>query len=296
MRLGPRRQPSASETPVPGGRRAQAAAFPKLVVAGRVALLLIAVAAVGFAFLRGRPEASPAAGPQASYACPMHPEVTAAGPGPCPICGMDLRELAAPGPAPAPSDDPLGLRERGVLDVARRRVLAQEVRAPAWAQAGGAVVALVSDDDLEGLVPGQRGVFRPTARPAARVDLRLAGGPPVAWDAATSRIELRQGPTAPALRAGTAGWVELPIPPRAALVIPSSAVLQSGDGPYVLAQSPDGRGLARRPVHLGRTPQGQAVVVSGLTDREPIAVSGAFFLDAELRLAAAAGSSAVGPR
>jgi len=49
-----------------------------------------------------RPAVRPGGGP-VEYTCPMHPEVLRAGPGTCPLCGMDLeprRPTAEGGPGP----------------------------------------------------------------------------------------------------------------------------------------------------------------------------------------------------
>ena len=49
----------------------------------------------------------PAAGDQALYACPMHPEVTSTDPtARCPKCGMRINKLvSAPSPATSPAND-----------------------------------------------------------------------------------------------------------------------------------------------------------------------------------------------
>ena len=44
------------------------------------------------AYLEPASEAAPAGDSQATYTCPMHPEVRQTGPGACPKCGMALKE------------------------------------------------------------------------------------------------------------------------------------------------------------------------------------------------------------
>jgi hypothetical protein len=39
---------------------------------------------------------SPVPAASSGYACPMHPAVTSAAPGKCPVCGMALKPVAAP--------------------------------------------------------------------------------------------------------------------------------------------------------------------------------------------------------
>ncbi len=51
----------------------------------------------------GTPQAKVAAGTDAIYTCPMHPEIEQAGPGSCPICGMDLEPKTIT--ADTPEDD-----------------------------------------------------------------------------------------------------------------------------------------------------------------------------------------------
>ena len=86
---------------------------------------------------------------------------------------------------------------------------------------------------------------------------------------------------APALRSGDVGWLEIEDKSRVLLVFPESALLRSDEGPYVLVAGPNERTFSRRPVQIGRILKGQVVVLSGLREDERIAVSSAFFLDAE---------------
>lgn len=266
------------------------AASPRMVLGGRALLLLLAAGAAVFAFVHDRREERSGAAASA-YTCPMHPEVRAAGPGRCPICGMALEE-----PMPRSAGDDVVSPPQGLFDLARWRTLPQQVRAPASAHGGGVIQALLSADELSSLAPGQRGVFRPAAAPAVAAGVRLAARPPAPWDGTTSRVEFQLDARAPALRPGTAGWVELPAGPRHLLVIPSAAVLQSAEGPFALALSPDSRALTRRPLQIGRTPGALSIVVSGLDEGERVAVRGAFFLDAERRLADTGSSAAAGAR
>src|SRR5712672_1313863 len=105
---------------------------PELIVAARAILLALAALAATYAFVLSRPESRASQAAQRRYSCPMHPKVTAAGPGSCPICGMALTEtrsarLGQPEARPDPS-----ARAQGVVDVARRRIFSQEQRASAW--------------------------------------------------------------------------------------------------------------------------------------------------------------------
>ena len=101
----------------------------------------------------------------------------------------------------------------------------------------------------------------------------------------TSDIDFQLESGAPAVASGTVGWLELPDRPREALTIPSAAVLQSAEGPYVLVLQPDrASAFTRRPIQLGRTSSGESVVQAGLLPGERVVVRSAFFLDAEGRL------------
>jgi len=139
-------------------------------------------------------------------------------------------------------------------------------------------------DELAGLAPGEPGRFFRAAALAAAVDVRLTAEPPARWDLSTSRVHFRAAPGAPALAAGDVGWVQLAARPRNLLVVPSSAVLNSPQGPYVLVASEDGETFTKRSLEVGRVIAGLTVVLSGLDDQEQVVVGNTFFLDAERRL------------
>lgn len=250
---------------------------PSLVVVGRLALLAIAVVAVAAAFelSRGRDRAG---GSFEAWVCPMHSEVTARGPGECPVCHMALERVSVAERDASSSD--------ALIATATRRTFARAVRAPAWVDAGGRVVALLYQEDLMGLAPEEPGrFFRAAAAPSEGVDVRRTGALPAPWDASTSRLVFRRAPGAPVLDPGDVGWVELAPRANHLLAVPTSAVLVSPHGPYVLVPAPDGRSFTRRPLAIGQVLAGHAVVVSGLREGERVVVGNSFFLDAELRLA-----------
>jgi hypothetical protein len=264
-------------------------------------LLVFASVAVGAAALIALESRRPAR-PGIEYVCPMHPEVRAAERGPCPICHMALEPVVRGPTADGRASDVPGLvdttavdnvRKHKIIEFSRKRSLlfdTRDLRAPASVGADGAVTALYYEDQIAAIAAGESGTFSPAGAPDVHLSVRRTTDAPVRWDASTSRVRFRvvaNGGGAPRAVPGQTGWLEVPRKPREVLTVPSSAVLQSAEGPYVL--TPTGPySFAKRRIEIGETflKQGVVVVVSGLRVHEPVVSRATFFVDAERRLGA----------
>lgn len=235
--------------------------------------------------LRHRP------GPGGDYVCPMHPDVRRVRPGDCPICGMALVAAGAPGAERSLAAGPSPELPPGTVEVARRRTLGERRAVPAWVEAGGRVQALVPEDAVAELRPGASAAFQPAAGPGRATSVQRTGEPAVRWDGELWKASFETARRSPPLHAGQVGWVSLEARPRSALVLPSSALLRSEEGPYVLVIVRSGAGFEARPVRLGEAPDGQATMVSGVEERDRVVVRGAFFLDADRRQPPEAGAA-----
>jgi hypothetical protein len=265
----------------------------RLVAAIRLAFVIAAAgAAIAAAIGGGRGAARGAA----VFVCPMHAEVRAPAAASCPICGMALERVGAR-PAPAAAVDTTAVenvRKHRTLDFVRRHALLpaiRELRGPAWVDADGTVVAILYDDQIASLAEDEPASFAPSpdspaAPTPAAIPVRRTGEPPEGWDASTSRLRFRvTGQRRP--RPGAVGWLSVAPKARDVLGVPSPAVVQSPEGPYVLVADGWG-GTVRRPIRIGETflKQGFAVVLDGVREHERVAARATFFLDAERKLAA----------
>ena len=256
-------------------------------VAARLLLLLVAGgAALTAVVIAGRDGARN--DPEARYVCPMHAEVRAREPGACPICGMAL-EPTAPlrgrhGPGATDVAAVENVRRHNIVDFVRKRTLLvneRELRGPAWVGSDGVITAIFYDDQIDALAADEWGTFSLTQAPENAFRARRIAGSPVRWDGSTALIRFRPER---ALRPGRIGWLELAPRPRQVLTVPASALLQSPEGPYVLAWV-RGFEFEKRPIEIGETFQkeGFAVVLSGLRVNERVVARAAFFLDADRR-------------
>jgi hypothetical protein len=264
-----------------------------VIAAARLGVLLLVAAAAVWALVPGQRPWGRAAGAKGAHACPMHPEVTAAAAGQCPICGMALVKVEPPAAVELPgTQGRSGAQAERFLSFGatpvHRRTLPATAESPAWLDAQGGVTAVLFEDELRALAPQEPGSFFAArapgrALPVERTEAAPAPGRGSKW---LVRFRFRSGGPPPGLREGATGWVERPTGDRESLVVVSSAVLQAGAGPYLLAISPDRRSYHRRPIAAGRQASGYTVVLSGAAERELVFGVNAFSLDAAARLQA----------
>jgi hypothetical protein len=188
------------------------------------------------------------------------------------------------------------IRKHNIVDFVRKRSLLpvlQELRGPAQVEPDGTISALFYKDQIEAMAADEWGSFSLGAAPTTKLTLHRTADAPVPWDGPTSRIRFRvdaggkagkPGGDAP-LRAGQTGWVEVAPRPRQVLTVAASAVLQSEEGPYVLAWTHHGFTFEKRRIEIGETfaRQGFAVVLSGLQVSDRVVARATFFVEADRR-------------
>jgi hypothetical protein len=286
---------------VPGGDSKPS----RLVVVARLILLLAATSAAGATLWMATLQSKSVRPSGARYTCPMHPEAMADAPGECPICHMALEltkpELHSSAKAESVAKEPReGVTAREVtgsqtreavnyvrfahFDSVRRRSLFVKIVGPGWYESDRDVVVVLYKDEIAALEKDEHASFFVSSAPQIGHEVRVTTDSPVPWDRSTSRVHFRLERDVSSLNPGEPGWVELTAKPREALVVPSTAILESPEGPYVLTGSIADHKFARRPVEIGEVFSGMTTVVSGLGERDMIVAMNAFFIDAEWRL------------
>jgi Cu(I)/Ag(I) efflux system membrane fusion protein len=124
----------------------------------------------------------------------------------------------------------------------------------------------------------------PNARPrGGRIDFVY---PTLASETRTLRVRMELDNADGALKPGMFGRVRIAGRGGAALVIPSEALVETGDRPYVFVAHADGR-FEPRTVRTGSRGDGMVQVLSGVAEGDTVVASAAFLIDSESRLEAA---------
>lgn len=283
-----------------------------LVVAGRALLLLAAAAALVFGFARARSHDREVAAMAQQYVCPMHPGIKSHAPGDCPICNMALvpmTEVQGDAPTPGSAND-----ER-ILAVAQSRMVARAVRAGAWVGADGVGKALLYKDDVVGAADQEPARFFGRLSPNMPFAAHLLSREQTPRDASTVEVAFRLDQPSEHAKDGAGpldvGSLQLDGRARKLIVVPSSAVLYSARGPYVLVRGGQAEGredFEKRAVEVGRIldsgylgaqagmQSGSTVILSGLREGETVISGYAFFKDVDRRLREVRVSSAQGEK
>jgi Cu(I)/Ag(I) efflux system membrane fusion protein len=102
------------------------------------------------------------------------------------------------------------------------------------------------------------------------------------------RLELRNrsDKSGPRLRPGMSGTVYLDLPATTGLMVPSDAVVDTGEMRYLFAAKEGGR-FEPRLVKTGAHAQGKVEILSGVAEGDTVVTNGNFLIDSESRLRAA---------
>jgi len=275
--------------------RTNFASSSPLIVVVRALLVALSAAAVvtGFALTRKSAPRPVASG--VLYACPMHPAVTSAAPGDCPICRMALERQAAgfggQAAEPASLTLPHGMKLAGFDSVSRVKQFESsfDMRAWAWADDHDVGRALYPRDQAALLKPDEEGLFLPQSGPRGPmphgIKVRFTDQAPEAWDASMVLVRFRlDGHAGAELVPKEIGSVKFATRLREGLVVKESAVIQSPEGPYVLIASEDRKTVTKRPVQIGAILYEYADIVGGAREDEYAVALHTFALDTERRL------------
>jgi Cu(I)/Ag(I) efflux system membrane fusion protein len=163
------------------------------------------------------------------------------------------------------------------------------------------LLAEVFEQDAARLRVGQKAALELAAFPGERFVGRVQlVYPTVNPQTRTLRVRLeftnKTGPAGPKLRPGMTGDVALELPKAEGLVIPSEAIVDTGERQYVFVARSGGR-FEPRAVRVGARAGARAQIADGLTEGETVVTTGNFLLDSESRLRAAiSGGGNVGGR
>jgi membrane fusion protein, copper/silver efflux system len=156
------------------------------------------------------------------------------------------------------------------------------------------VVAEVSESEVRRVRVGQTVRLELPAYPAQTFAGKVSFvSPTLDSQSRTLRVRIELRNPKQLLRPGMYGTILLALPASEGLVVPTEAVVDTGDVQYVFVSKPGGRFEPRR-VKLGARAGGRAEVLDGLREGEVVVTTANFLIDSESRLRAAVGGNAAG--
>jgi Cu(I)/Ag(I) efflux system membrane fusion protein len=146
------------------------------------------------------------------------------------------------------------------------------------------VEAAFSESEAAMVRVGQSLAFEQPDQPGVRLSGRVTQIlPALDPDSRTLRVRASLDNPAQALKPGMYVDVVAEVAPRAGLLIPDSAVLDTGLRQVVYVETEPGT-FAPREIRTGQRGGGQALVLTGLREGERVAIAGNFLLDSEARI------------
>jgi membrane fusion protein, copper/silver efflux system len=152
------------------------------------------------------------------------------------------------------------------------------------------IEADIYESDLRGVKVGTGARLTLPGDPAFRLSARVAFvNPAVTPETRTLRVRFEAPNPGTTLRPGGFVNVELEAPAPSGVIVPDSAVLDTGDRQIVFISTGNGR-YEPRQVRLASRSEGNALLLAGVKPGEQVVVKGNFLLDSESRLRAALAS------
>ncbi len=258
---------------------------------------------------------------EASYVCPMHPQVVRGEPGRCPICGMDLvRKVPEASPGTAIRDgaalvqvSPAVVNQLGVRAApVRRGTLVRTVKGfgvflrtsvqgyrPVY---HGAAPSVNDADTSTSAMLVQAQVFErdaPLIKVGQSARVRFPGlgdkewtGTVIGLEAQVNQVTHTQvfhvsvDPEAASVPAGMSASLAVEVDPVAdVLLVPRDAVIATGQGARVVIDRGAGS-FESRVVQVEDLGEDEIVIRSGLQEGERVVVSAQFLLDSEANVQA----------
>jgi RND family efflux transporter MFP subunit len=153
------------------------------------------------------------------------------------------------------------------------------------------VEADLQEYEAAGVAAGQPATLTLTYDPGPPIPLRVESVYPILnGETRTLKVRFLVDNPGLRLRPGRFATVELPVQSATGVVVPESAVMDTGTRRLVFVEASSGR-FEPRAVQVALRAEGRALITGGLRAGERVAVAANFLLDSESRLQSAIGGT-----